>query len=117
MPEELCADAFAPQTGHGEQQNKHYTKAQLGQSMSLLHFFAEYGQGVTYKSVGDPKTAASLPSPTHSQMTTSSKLHHGVSLPLNLALPIYSSTSLAVGGKQEEAVAGIPIASLPVPQT
>lgn len=84
---------------------------------SLLHFFAEYGQGVTYKSVGDPKTAASLPSPTHSQMTTSSKLHHGVSLPLNLALPIYSSTSLAVGGKQEEAVAGIPIASLPVPQT
>lgn len=66
----------------------------------------------------DPKTAVSLRSPTPSQQsTTSSKLHHGVSLPLNLALSIYFSISFAVRGKQEGAMAGIPIASLPVPQT
>lgn len=67
--------------------------------------------------MGEPKTAASLQSPTPSQTTTLSKLHHKVSHLLNLVLPIHSSISLAVRGRQEGAMAGIPIAPLPGPQT
>lgn len=42
------------------EQNNHHTKVQVGQSMSLLHLFADYRQGVTYRSMDYPKTAATL---------------------------------------------------------
>lgn len=67
--------------------------------------------------MGDPKTAASLQSPTPSQMTTLSKLHHRVFLLLNLVLPIYSSILLAARGRPAGAMASISKAPLPGPQT
>lgn len=77
-----------------QQQTNDSTQVQLAEPMTLLGFLEEHGQKNLYRRLGDPQTAASLPSLTSSWLTTTWKLHHGVLLLISFLPPAYPCFSV-----------------------
>lgn len=73
-----------------QQQTNDSTQVQLGEPMTLLGFLEEHGLKDLYRRLGDPQTAASLPSLTSFWLTTAWKLHRGVLLLISLLPPAYT---------------------------
>lgn len=73
-----------------QQQTNDSTQVQLGEPMTLLGFLEEHGLKDLYRRLGDPQTAASLPSLTSFWLTTAWKLHRGVLLLISLLPPAYA---------------------------
>lgn len=96
-----------------QQQTNDSTQVQLAEPKTSLGFLEEHGQKNLYRRLGDPQTAASLPSLTSSWLPTTWKLHHGVLLLISFlppAYPCFSYCHLPLGGgdRQERVVAAIP---------